>query len=89
MATLEIGARSRDGFYEITDTNSEGNGTLRVTVRELYGVSMAGPAMLQAMRRLARRAVANPASAAEVNRFYSGGCSHVTFAVTAREAATD
>ena len=83
--TLTIGDYSRDGYYQITDTNWDHNGTLRVTVRELYGVSMIGPGMLEAMRRLARRAISHPdktRSARTVRTFYANGCSHATFAVT-------
>jgi len=85
---LGIGDTSRNGMYQITDTNWDHNGTLRVTVRELYGVSMVGPQMLEAMRRLARRALSHPdqtRSARTARTFYADGCSHATFAVSRLE----
>jgi hypothetical protein len=85
MATLEIGDYSRNGKYQITDTNWDSNGTLRVTVRELYGLSMVGPGMILEMRRLARRAISHPektTSSRVVREFSANGCAHVTFAVS-------
>lgn len=88
--TLEIGDYSRNGMYQITDTAWDSNGTLRVTVRELYGVSMIGPQMLEAMRRLARRALVeyHPGQtrrASTVRTWHANGCSHATFDVSRNE----
>lgn len=88
MKTLTIGDFSRNGCYQITDTRWDSNGTMFVTVREMYGVSMFGPQMLAAARRLARRAISHPEktrSARTVRTFYSGGQSHATFAVSRLE----
>jgi len=87
--TLTIGDRSKDGLLEITDTRWDGNGTMYVTVREMIG-GMDGWALperlvISRMRTLARRAIHHPhttQSSAVVARFDSGGCSHVTFAVS-------
>ena len=93
--TLTIGDSTRNGLYQITDTTHPsifdgGPNDLRVTVRELYGYS--NPRNLsrrdvRAMRDLARRAVENPVSAIEVNRFYSQGCVSVTCVVRGDEVA--
>ena len=86
--TLEIGDYSRNGMYQIVDTSWDSNGTLRVTVRELYGLSMVGPGMIVAMRRLARRALMYPEktrSSRVVREFHADGCTHVTFAVSRNE----
>jgi hypothetical protein len=84
--TLTIGDRSRDGLLEITDTNWDNNGTLRVTVRELVGTgSWVGGLPIERMRRLARRAIAHPEktrSARVIRRWTHGDCDHVTFAVS-------
>lgn len=84
--TLTIGDRSRDGLLEITDTRWDSNGTMFVTVRELIGHnSWIGGVPIERMRRLARRALMYPEqtrSSRVVNRFTSGDCDHVTFAVS-------
>lgn len=84
--TLEIGDRSKDGLLEITDTSWDNNGTLKVTVRELIGHnSWVGGIPIERMRRLARRALMYPEktrSSRVFNQFTSGGCDHVTFAVS-------
>jgi hypothetical protein len=85
MSTLTIHDRTRDGLLEITDTNWDSNGTLRVTVRELLGGGWDGGLPIERMRRLARRALDHPErtrSSRVVHHFYEGGCEHVTFAVS-------
>ena len=86
---LEIGARSKDGLLEITDTNWDSNGTLTVTVRELIGTGCwVGGVPVERMRRLARRALSHPdktRSSRVINRFISGGSDHITFAVSRLE----
>lgn len=88
--TLAIHDQSRDGLLQITDTNWDYNGTLRVTVRELVGGRDSWPNGLPiaAMRRLARRAIAHPEltrTSRVVNTFYDQGCYSVTFAVSRNE----
>lgn len=83
--TAGIGDRTRNGLYEITDTNWDHNGTLRVTVRELIGERELSPARIRAMRDLARRALPYPEktrSAKCVRTWYAQGCSHATFWVS-------
>lgn len=83
---LTIGDMSRDGLLQIMDTSWDGNGTLRVTVRELIGHDCwIGGLPLRRMRTLARRALMYPytiKSSRVVNRFTYNGCDHVTFAVS-------
>lgn len=84
--TLTIGDRTPDGLLEITDTRWDHNGTMFVTVRELIGTGCwRGGLPVARMRRLARRALSHPGdtrSSRVVNRFTSGGCDHITFAVS-------
>lgn len=90
-----IGARNRAGNLEITDTNWDSNGTLRVTVRDLYGPRAfrdkgRGDAPIAAMRRLARRALhehyaGQTRSSRVVSMTNSGGSFQATFAVTRNE----
>ncbi len=61
-AEFEIGDRTPDGLLEIGDVNWDGNGTFRVTIRELIGGGPKGwtlseKAMTQKARAFARRAV--------------------------------
>jgi hypothetical protein len=91
MSTLEMYDTSANGLFQIVDTNWDSNGTLRVTVREMVGdhcLDMSDERMVRAMRRLARRALPYPhltRSSRVINRFHSGGCDHVTFAVSRNE----
>lgn len=85
--TLEIGDYSRNGMYQITDTAWDSNGTLRVTVREMIGERELPKARLEAMRRLARRALpeyypGQTRRASTVRTWYADGCSHATFDVS-------
>lgn len=87
MTTAEIGTRSRNGLYEITDTNWDSNGTMRVTVRELIGEKELPKARIVSMRRLARRALpeyrqGQTRKSPEVNRVWHNGSWHITFAVS-------
>jgi hypothetical protein len=86
---LTIGARSRDGLLEITDTRWDGNGTLFVTVRELIGTGCwRGGLPIERMRRLARRALMYPErtrSSRVVRQWSAQGADHVTFAVSRLE----
>lgn len=84
---LTIGDVSRNDLYQITDTNWDHNGTLRVTVRELIGepLQYLTAKKIRAMRDLARQAISHPAntrSARLVNKWYAQGGSHATFAVS-------
>jgi hypothetical protein len=81
--TLTIGDSTRNGLYQITDTNLHGD-ILQVTVRELIGEHRLPVERLEAMRRLARRAVERPetiVSARTVNQCFWQGSWHVTFAI--------
>lgn len=85
--SLEIGAYSRNGLYQITDTNWDNNGTLSVTVREMIGEREMPKPRLEAMRRFARRALpeyreGQTKSAATVRTWFANGQSHATFAVS-------
>jgi hypothetical protein len=87
MSELNIGDLSRNGLYQVTDTNWDHNGTLRVTVREMVGVPLAYLTAkdIRAMRDLARRAIAHPnktRSAKLVNKWHAQGGCHATFAVS-------
>lgn len=85
---LTIGDFSRNGLYQITDAHWDHNGTLTVTVREMIGERELPKARLEAMRRLARRALMYPEltrSARTVRTFYSGGGMHATFAISRNE----
>jgi len=86
---LHIGDFSKDGLLQITDTSWDGNGTLKVTVREMIGTGgWVGGVPLKRMRRLARRAISHPDrthSSRVINTFTDGGCDHVTFAVSRLE----
>lgn len=53
---LTIGDSSRDGLFQITDTNWDSNGTMRVTVRHLMDMDY-HPEFIRGMRRLARKAI--------------------------------
>ena len=82
---LTIGDRNPDGTLEITDTAWDSNGTMRVTVRELFGEREIPPNRLRAMRRLARRAIHHPektTSSRVIRTFYSNGSMAATFAVS-------
>ena len=85
--SLTIGDISRNSLYQITDTNWDSNGTMRVTVRELIGERELPKARLEAMRRFARRALpeyheGQTKGARTIRTWYAEGCSHATFAVT-------
>lgn len=77
---LEIGDRSRDNMFEITDTSWDSNGTMRVTVRNLYDMKHHAE-MIPAMRRLARRALAKPHLTRSSRVVFTDGSS-TTFAVS-------
>lgn len=86
----ETGDFSRNGLYQITDTNWDSNGTLKVTVRERIGERGITKARLEAMRRFARRALpeyskGQTRSARTVRTWFAQGCSHATFAVSRNE----
>lgn len=84
-----IGTRNREGFLEITDTNWDSNGTMRVTVRDLTNGERGnvGGIPSAAMRRLARRALVEyypgqTRSCRVLRKWHANGCFHVTFAVS-------
>lgn len=77
---LTIGDRSRNGLFEITDTNWDSNGTMNVTVRHLMDMSY-HPEYIPAMRRLARRAIHMPHLTKSSRVVHVDGSS-VTFAVS-------
>jgi hypothetical protein len=83
---LKIGATTRDGLLEITDTRWDNNGTMFVTVRELIGTGCWVDGLpIARMRRLARRAINQPEltrTSRVVRQWSHGGCDHVTFAVS-------
>lgn len=84
----EIHDLNRAGTLEITDTNWDSNGTLRVTVRELYGHRSWGlPKAKQerAVRDFARQAISHPhltQSARIVKRWHGQSTDHWTVAVS-------
>lgn len=85
MSEATIGTRTRNGLYEVTDTNWDHNGTLRVTVREFIGERELSPGAIRAMRDLARRALPHPhltRSARCVRTWYAQGGMHATFWVS-------
>lgn len=88
--SVEIGDSSRNGLYQISDTNWDNNGTLNVTVREMIGEQALPKERLEAMRRFARRALpeyqpGQTKSARTVRTWYAQGQSHATFAVSRNE----
>lgn len=88
--TLKIGDTSRDGLLQITDTNWNHNGTLRVTVREMIGQRWeeypgGRNNVIRRARTLARRALPHPErtrSSKVIRTWVAEGESHVTFAVS-------
>lgn len=77
---------NRDGTLEIVDTNWDGNGTLRVTVRELVGHGCYARDFIRNARRLARKALPSSdteagKSARLLRRFTADSCEHATFNV--------
>jgi len=89
MTVLTIGDRTRDGLLEIVDTNWNGDGVMRVTVRELIGTGCwVGGLPIRRMRALARRAMPHPEktrSARLIRTFSDYGCDYATFAVSRLE----
>jgi hypothetical protein len=90
MSKVSIGDYSRNGLFQITDTNWDSNGTLTVTVREMIGEREIPKPRLEAMRRFARRALTEyqpgqTKGAATVRTWFANGQSHATFAVTRNE----
>ena len=87
--TKTIGDTNRDGTLQIMDTNWNGDGTLRVTVRDAMGTSnRVGGLDVPAMRRLARSALMYPENtrSSRVRRvFQADGCTWVTFDVSRLE----
>jgi len=84
---LEIGDTDRTGTFQIMDTNWDGNGGLRVTVRDNRGTgNSATPRTdLASMRRLARRASSHPEDTKRspvIRRFTADGADHITFNVS-------
>ena len=80
----EMGDSTRDGLLQISDTSWDGNGTLRVTVREMVGQPW-DKRSLRVARDLARRALMYPEktlSARTVRTWWAQGQSHATFAVS-------
>lgn len=80
---IEIGDRSKNDMYVLTDTNWDSNGTLRVTVRQLLDMDH-HPEMIPAMRRFARRAIHHPDKTRSSRVLHSNGSS-TTFAVSRNE----
>lgn len=84
---LSVGDTSRNGRYRIIDKVWDHNGTMFVTV----GLTTSQPVSgrdIEAMRRLARRAVAMPhltKSSRVVDRRYHDGVVRVRFAVSRLE----
>ena len=91
--TATIGDTTRDGLLQITDTTWDGNGTMRVTVREMIGGPgwswiLPEPVVRERARRLARRAIHHPdqtRGARTLRHWYAEGTYHWTFAVTRLE----
>ena len=92
---LTIGDTTRDGLLQIVDTAWDGNGTMRVTVREMIGGpnwswTLPKPVVRERARRLARRALpeyrkGQTRSARTIRESYSEGSFRWTFAVTRLE----
>ena len=80
---IEIGDRSKNDMYVLTDTSWDSNGTLLVTVRQLLDMSH-HPEMIPAMRRFARRALPYPETIRSSRVVHIHGSS-VTFAVSRLE----
>ena len=89
---LGIGDFSHDGMLQITDTNWNSNGTLRVTVREMVGQKWSDypggqDNVIRRARTLARRALpeyykGQTKSSKVIRTWFAQGSSHVTFAVS-------
>jgi hypothetical protein len=85
---LTIGNTNRAGTLQITDTNWDSNGTLRVTVREMIGGhcwDLSQDKQDRAVRDFARRALMYPEktrSSRIVRRWYAQGTDHWTVAVS-------
>ena len=87
LGALGIHDTNRDGTLEIVDTNWDGNGGLRVTVRELVGHGCYAGDFVRNARRLARKALpeyfpGQTRKSPVIDRFTAGGCDHVTFNVS-------
>jgi len=79
MRELTIGDTNRAGTLQIMDTVAASDETTRVTVRDM---TYSGQDQTEAMRRLARRAVAGARSTWIIRRFKADGCPYATFAVS-------
>lgn len=92
MKTLSIGDYSHDGVLQVVDTAWDGNGTLRVTVRELIGERFHNKSKRYAntvrrARYLARKCLPEyyprqTKRAPLIRVFYTDGCTHFTFSVS-------
>ena len=86
--TLTIGDTNRAGTLEITDTAWDSNGTMRVTVRELFGDhcwALPRAQQERAVRDFARRAISHPEktrSARITRRWFAESTDHWTVAVS-------
>ena len=76
MSVAKVGDMNRTGTARITDTEWNGNGTLRVWIEDV-----AGAGDVRAMRRLARRAIHHPektrSSACSISRRSDGTVSYI------------
>lgn len=88
MTVLQIRDTNRAGTLEVTDTNWDSNGTLRVTVRELFGDhcwDLSSAKQDRTVRDFARRALSHPEqtrSSRIIRKWHAAGTDHWTVAVS-------
>lgn len=83
---VAIGTYSRNGLYQITDTDRDTNSTILVTVRETIGEHELSTARLAAMRKFALRVLpereGQTKTATTVRVWFNNGYSRATFTVS-------
>lgn len=87
---VAIGTYSRNGLYQISDTDRDSNSNILVTVRDTSGEQELTTARLSAMRKFALRAVpeqyeGQAKTATTVRTWFSNGSSRATFSVSRQE----
>lgn len=89
---MKIGDYNHNGTLQLTDTNWDSNGTLRVTVRELVGEKIDsstkhGKLAIKRARTYARKALpehykGQTRKSPLVRKWFADGCTHFTFNVS-------